>query len=237
MKKYLLFIYLIFNSLCFGQPTLEVTYKTYLFDNEDDNGAFEYSTGHLICDSKQSVYTIHYRDTLIITASDSQFESSSEISPTILVKDVQAGTVTYSAPYMRQKLVVDSEVEIKWTLTGNKKQILNYSCLEAKTDWRGRSYVAYFSPDIPIQSGPFKFSGLPGLILEVRSSDNALTITALSVTKYTLPIKIPPLRGEAMSWSEFRKAYRKYFDSVNNLSLGENYSASIPKRFIEVLID
>ena len=37
--------------------------------------------------------------------------------------------------------------------------------------FRGRSYEAWFTPSIPISAGPNLFGGLPGLILELRSTD------------------------------------------------------------------
>lgn len=48
--------------------------------------------------------------------------------------------------------------------------ILDYKCHKALTSFRGRDYVAWFTLDIPISNGPWKFGGLPGLILQVSDS-------------------------------------------------------------------
>ncbi|MGP1446821.1 MAG: GLPGLI family protein [Candidatus Limimorpha sp.] len=57
-----------------------------------------------------------------------------------------------------------------WEVTGDAKRILNYSCKKATCVFRGRKWVAWFTPDIPLSDGPWKFSGLPGLILQAEDS-------------------------------------------------------------------
>ena len=47
--------------------------------------------------------------------------------------------------------------------------ILGYECLMAKTDYHGREWTAWFAPDIPLSFGPWKFRGLPGLILKTEA--------------------------------------------------------------------
>lgn len=57
--------------------------------------------------------------------------------------------------------------EMSWELGDSTKNILGYECAMATTDYHGRKWTAWFAPDIPISDGPWKFRGLPGLILEV----------------------------------------------------------------------
>lgn len=54
-----------------------------------------------------------------------------------------------------------------WTLQDSTKTLLGYPCQLATCSFRGRDYQAWFTSDIPIANGPWKFKGLPGLILEV----------------------------------------------------------------------
>lgn len=54
----------------------------------------------------------------------------------------------------------------EWELTDETKIVLGYECIKAVTDFRGRRWIAWFTPDIPVQEGPWKLCGLPGLILE-----------------------------------------------------------------------
>ena len=54
-----------------------------------------------------------------------------------------------------------------WEITEDTMTVLNYLCHKATTSFRGRDYVAWFTLDIPVNEGPWKLYGLPGLILKV----------------------------------------------------------------------
>ncbi|MCL2511083.1 MAG: GLPGLI family protein [Bacteroidales bacterium] len=66
----------------------------------------------------------------------------------------------------------ESIPEINWQIHGDKKIIAGYSCQKATTKFRGREYEAWFTFDIPVSDGPYKFTGLPGLILEIYDSQS-----------------------------------------------------------------
>ncbi|PKP34971.1 MAG: hypothetical protein CVU00_04395 [Bacteroidetes bacterium HGW-Bacteroidetes-17] len=54
-----------------------------------------------------------------------------------------------------------------WQLTDSIDTIAGYPVQMATTDFGGRSWIAWFSPEIPFNDGPYKFNGLPGLIVKV----------------------------------------------------------------------
>lgn len=56
----------------------------------------------------------------------------------------------------------------KWQLQADAPRIIKgYACQKAITQYGGRNYVAWYTTAIPIADGPYKFKGLPGLILEI----------------------------------------------------------------------
>ncbi len=59
-----------------------------------------------------------------------------------------------------------------WEIGDSIKTILGYSCQEAETDYHGRHWIVWFAEDIPINNGPWKLGGLPGLIMEAYDSAN-----------------------------------------------------------------
>ena len=64
----------------------------------------------------------------------------------------------------------------QWTLlTDSVTQILGYTCRKAVCSYRGRDYEAWYAPEIPVSAGPWKFAGLPGLIMSVRDASGHYT--------------------------------------------------------------
>ncbi len=59
-----------------------------------------------------------------------------------------------------------------WEIADDTKDILGYTCQKATCMFRGRNYEAWFTMDIPVSNGPWKFAGLPGLILNIADTDN-----------------------------------------------------------------
>lgn len=65
----------------------------------------------------------------------------------------------------------DEKPNLKWNITSEKQKIGIYQTQKATTDFGGRQWTAWFTSEIPIQDGPYKFSGLPGLIVKLEDSD------------------------------------------------------------------
>lgn len=89
--------------------------------------------------------------------------------------------------------------KIDWEITNKRKMIGEFEVTLAKTFFRGRKFEAWFSTDYPIRQGPWKFHGLPGLIIEVYDESRRFNWIANSVK----------LNG-------LLKDYEGYFDIVND---------------------
>tara|TARA_R110001583_G_scaffold177176_2_gene332200 strand:+ start:21388 stop:22173 length:786 start_codon:yes stop_codon:yes gene_type:complete len=64
--------------------------------------------------------------------------------------------------------VKDSIPKLVWELIPEEtKKINNFICNKAILNYRGSKLIAYYTNEIPISFGPWKFKGLPGLILEI----------------------------------------------------------------------
>ena len=77
---------------------------------------------------------------------------------------------------------------MQWTLGTEKQTICGYQCQKATCHWRGRDYVAWFTSAIPLKSGPWKFGGLPGLIMKIYDTKHLYTWEAVSVENGSFPI-------------------------------------------------
>ncbi len=76
---------------------------------------------------------------------------------------------------------------MEWTIGDETKEVLGHQCQKATTSWRGRKWTAWFS-DIPYNDGPWKFGGLPGLILEMSDSTGEHKIRAKEIKHEIFPL-------------------------------------------------
>ncbi len=74
--------------------------------------------------------------------------------------------------------------EMDWTIVEDTTNtILGYECVLAKSDYHGRHWEAWFTPEIPAPFGPWKLRALPGLILKAGANGGfSFTATGLERT-------------------------------------------------------
>lgn len=66
----------------------------------------------------------------------------------------------------------NEDLKFDWKIQSGKEKIGAYNTQKATTEYGGRKWTAWFTPDIPLQDGPYKFYGLPGLIVKVTDDGN-----------------------------------------------------------------
>lgn len=59
-----------------------------------------------------------------------------------------------------------------WKLIDETKVINTMNCKKATVTYKGRNWTAWYSTEIPLPYGPYKFSGLPGLIIKMSDEKN-----------------------------------------------------------------
>lgn len=62
----------------------------------------------------------------------------------------------------------NDDSKMNWKISSEKMKIGSYNAQKATTEFGGRKWEAWFTSDIPLQDGPYKFHGLPGLIVKVE---------------------------------------------------------------------
>lgn len=103
-----------------------------------------------------------------------------------------------------------------WEICDSTKTILGYECFMAQADYRGRHWTAWFTPEIPIQDGPWKLSGLPGLILEAgeESGQHHFTATGLNTTTKQITPNLGADHYETADRIEMLKELRKAEENI-----------------------
>lgn len=72
-------------------------------------------------------------------------------------------------------LAYDEEIKIDWKIKPEKEKVGAYNTQKAAATFGGRIWTAWFSPELPFQDGPYKFFGLPGLIVKIQDTDKDYT--------------------------------------------------------------
>ncbi len=94
--------------------------------------------------------------------------------------------------HMSSEYIVTEEKipSISWKLINEVRMIKGYACKKATTHFRGRDYVAWFTTDIPIVAAPWKFVGLPGLVLDIEDTKHQVKIYFEKI-EYPVTDKVP----------------------------------------------
>jgi len=131
-----------------------------------------------------------------------------------VIKDFQTSHVSMITKIGFIVYEVLDDGELKWKITNQKATILGYTVLSAETNFRGRSWIAWFASDIPIQDGPYKFKGLPGLILKIEDDKKNHSFTATQIVtligneQYPLTENSKPTKQ--VSQQNFKKLFIDY---------------------------
>ena len=82
-------------------------------------------------------------------------------------RNYPTGKSTYLDKVIREKFrIIEPLEQPQWDIIADStKQILDYHCQMARCSFKGRTWTAWFTTDIPLDNGPWKLCGLPGLIL------------------------------------------------------------------------
>lgn len=94
----------------------------------------------------------------------------------------------------------------------NATTIIGYHCQLAKTNFKGRTWYAWYAEDIPLPEGPWKLIGLPGLTLKAYDENKEYSFTAIGMSTLTAPtpITFPKAKREEISQKDLREFKEKF---------------------------
>lgn len=127
----------------------------------------------------------------------------------VFYKDFQKQTLVMrdffqKTPYLSQEPKLP---QLNWKIENADSLIGKFKCQKAMTRFRGRNYIAWFATEIPISNGPWKFHGLPGLILEVRDDKQEVKFEFQSLEMpFNTTTKIEaPTDGKKVDFDTYKK--------------------------------
>ncbi len=146
--------------------------------------------GHHI--SKSYSYGLYKQDSIATACINCDHPILQTSVPAIeIFKNFPAGknTVVHRSPSVGPVFLYEDEIKIQWEIKLERKRIAGYGCQRAVAVFRGRTWEAWFTSQIPISDGPWKFHGLPGLIMEVADDQNHYRFTCIGLSRKPVPIK------------------------------------------------
>ncbi|WP_160139116.1 GLPGLI family protein [Chryseobacterium sp. c4a] len=121
--------------------------------------------------------------------------------------------------------------QIDWKIMPEIKHSAHYTLQKAEAIWSGRKWTAWFTPEIPISEGPYKFKGLPGLIIELEESNKNFGYKLISFNKLASDYDTtnivetnlgnPPVKISLKKYQELLlNQYNNPFSEYNNMKEG-----------------
>lgn len=146
-----------------------------------------------------------------------------------LFRDQAAGSLTHTDQIgMDYLLYTEPLPAIDWELEEDERTILGYACRRARCTFRGRNYEAWYAPEIAVSVGPWKFGGLPGLILAIKDDAGVLDLEATGVEQRVGPIRMTDRNYMKTNRKKYNELKRKVMtDPIGYLSGSSNVQINV----------
>lgn len=98
--------------------------------------------------------------------------------------------------FLTKNFIYTEPTEVpEWTFLAQDTFMLEHPCQQATCDYHGRQWTVWFATDLPISNGPWKLSGLPGIILKAWEAEGKISFTCTRIKDIggRLTIKLPSL--------------------------------------------
>jgi len=151
-----------------------------------------------------------------------------------IFKNYPSGKITVTDRIANSDYLYEEDrINFQWQIESETREILSYTCQKAVTDFRGRHYEAWFAPDLPINDGPWKFSGLPGLILTVEDSDKNFIFYAVGIENFNRPVEYPKKDYVKTSRTEVAKIQKRFIEDPMGYISNSNPGARVMIRTVD----
>jgi GLPGLI family protein len=103
---------------------------------------------------------------------------------------------------------------IDWKISGDTATFGGLHCQEATGHFKGRDYIVWFCPDLPVHTGPWKLNGLPGVILDAHDTKNEVIFQFDGVEKAVFA-EVKPIAGAGIAEKDVPPILRGLDDNPN----------------------
>ncbi|WP_312305614.1 GLPGLI family protein [Chryseobacterium sp.] len=223
MKKLSVFVFLLLYSLLFsqnGKAVMQITYETRIISDTLNRQNVQQYEMILLCNATESVYfNREAKDFYTRSDKTAGIVTTAGIIPKYPKTEYSIcksdNTLTAFLP-VGKYIFSFKEPDLKWEVLTDTKKVQNYHCRLAKTTSdTGDVFFAWYTEDIPIPEGPFRFKGLSGTVLEVYNKSRTIEISADSIQKNNETIAPLPYSSvvKAKTKKQYLEARKNYIDN------------------------
>ncbi len=137
-----------------------------------------------------------------------------------IYKNHPKGKITLTEKNINGYLKYEEKLDaFNWELTQDTATIGGYLSQKAYCDYGGRKWTAWFCADIPFKDGPYKFNGLPGLIIKIYDSREhyVFELTGIEIADSDLMIEFNEYPYIKTTRQKFLRAREASRNSIANL--------------------
>lgn len=188
--RYFFLMFILLSVVTKGQE-LKVEYQVRFNDQFDRGRADRLHNGFLFINNSQSRYYTIPRDAFV-----PKNENDISIMPDTahqVYTSQEKGLLIAEEINLKGKhyFVSDSLYPMNWEISHEEKKIDSLNCIKATCVFRGRTYIAWFTPEIPLSFGPWKMGGLPGLVVDLHDKDENLMVRLTRICKNEAQLMLP----------------------------------------------
>lgn len=150
-----------------------------------------------------------------------KMKNSMFFDQTVLQNHPQGEMSVYSVIPPNDYMYKEKLHGIQWSLGNETDTICGYVCKQATGEYGGRKWIVWYAPEIPSTFGPWKFCGLPGLVMLAYDTANIHRFEAIAFRKSTLPMFLPDIANIVKTERDkFIKSKNKYEENpMNNIPI------------------
>jgi GLPGLI family protein len=179
------------------------------------------------------VYNVMVLDTLMRNKTVKEIDFSRYFSFNKHTIKINGKNLIFGDKLYQDEYIYEETLNYDWKLSNETKIISGYKCLKANTFYGGRDWEAWYAIDLPINAGPYKFKGLPGLIVEMSDSTKTYNFTLHTIVEKSLrPLDKYFNKTPESEWIKTdRTTFNKIKANFESLTLNEklNYGNTGPK--------
>ena len=140
------------------------------------------------------------------------------------VIEINRDYLTYTESKGGIRWIYKEELSFNWQLENEQRSIKGYDCKKATLDYGGRSWTAWYAVDLPLNVGPYKFKGLPGMIVKITDSKDHFDFELSQFEKTDQERRMTSYQAiapEEKSEVTTRAAFNKFKTNYTDLSFNE----------------